>query len=117
MADYPFSISANEISASDWCGIFGFSVNDEYGILINQVLEALNEEKKTYDLNDIIENINSQIAASDTIKEAVKERFQAAIRWGLFEKEGTKNRGFAYAGLYKHTGYKLIRAFFWRIQP
>lgn len=90
MADYPFSISANEISASDWCGIFGFSVNDEYGILINQVLEALNEEKKTYDLNDIIENINSQIAASDTIKEAVKERFQAAIRWGLFEKEGTK---------------------------
>ena len=90
MADYPFSISANEISASDWCGIFGFSVNDEYGILINQVLEALNEEKETYDLNDIIENINSQIAASDTIKEAVKERFQAAIRWGLFEKEGTK---------------------------
>jgi hypothetical protein len=90
MADYPFSISANEISASDWCGIFGFSVNDEYGILINQVLEVLNEEKKTYDLNDIIENINSQIAASDTIKEAVKERFQAAIRWGLFEKEGTK---------------------------
>ena len=90
MADYPFSISANEISASDWCGIFGFSVNDEYGILINQVLEALNEEKETYDLNDIIENINSQIAASDTIKEAVKERFQAAIGWGLFEKEGTK---------------------------
>ena len=90
MADYPFSISANEISASDWCDIFGFSVNDEYGILINQVLEAFDEDKKAYDLKDIIESINSQIAASDTVKEAVKERFEAAFRWGLFEKEGTK---------------------------
>ncbi len=90
MADYPFSISANELSTSDWCDIFGFSINDEYGILINQVLEALQEENKAYDLKDIIENINSQVATSDTIKEAVKERFESALRWGLFEREGTK---------------------------
>lgn len=90
MADYPFSISANELSTSDWCDIFGFSINDEYGILINQVLEALQEDNKAYDLKEIIENINSQIATSDTVKEAVKERFEAALKWGLFEKEGTK---------------------------
>ncbi|MGC8533860.1 MAG: ATP-binding protein [Candidatus Parvarchaeum sp.] len=90
MADYPFSISANELSTSDWCDIFGFSINDEYGILINQALEALAEDNRPYDLKDIIENINSQIATSDTVKEAVKERFEAALRWGLFEKEGTK---------------------------
>jgi DNA helicase HerA-like ATPase len=90
MADYPFSISANELSTSDWCDIFGFSINDEYGILINQVLEALEEEGRAYDLKDMIEKINSQVATSDTIKEAVKERFEAALKWGLFEKEGTK---------------------------
>ena len=90
MADYPFSISANELSTSDWCDIFGFSLNDEYGILINQTLEALEEDKRPYDLKDIIENINSQVTTSDTVKEAVKERFEAALRWGLFEREGTK---------------------------
>ena len=90
MADYPFSISANELSTSDWCDIFGFSINDEYGILINQTLEALEEDKRPYDLKDIIENINSQVTTSDTVKEAVKERFEAALKWGLFEKEGTK---------------------------
>ena len=90
MADYPFSISANELSTSDWCDIFGFSINDEYGILVNQVLEALEEDKRPYDLKDIIENINSQVTTSDTVKEAVKERFESALGWGLFEKEGTK---------------------------
>ncbi len=90
MADYPFSISTNELSTSDWCDIFGFSINDDYGILINQALEALAEENKAYDINDIIEKTDSQITVSDTIKEAVKERFEAAIQWGLFEKEGTK---------------------------
>ncbi len=90
MADYPFSISANELSTSDWCDIFNFSINDEHGILINQVLEALEEDKRVYDLKDIIENINSQVTTSDTVKEAVKERFEAALEWGLFEKEGTK---------------------------
>ena len=90
MADYPFSISANELSTSDWCDIFGFSINDEYGILINKVLEALEEDGKAYDLKDAIENINSQVATSDTVKEAVKERFEAALKWGLFEKEGTR---------------------------
>ncbi len=90
MADYPFSISANELSTSDWCDIFNFSINDEHGILINQVLEALEEDKRVYDLKDIIENINAQVTTSDTVKEAVKERFEAALEWGLFEKEGTK---------------------------
>ena len=90
MADYPFSISANELSTSDWCDIFNFSINDEHGILINQVLEALEEDKRIYDLKDIIENINAQVTTSDTVKEAVKERFEAALEWGLFEKEGTK---------------------------
>ncbi len=90
MADYPFSISASDLSTSDWCEIFSFSINDEYGITINQALESLAEEKRQYDIKDIIEKIDSQIAVSDTVKEAVKERFEAAIQWGLFEKQGTK---------------------------
>ncbi len=90
MADFPFSISVMDLSSSDWCDIFGFSINDDYGILINQALEALGEEKAAYDIKDIIEKAGSQITVSDTVREAVKERFEAAMRWGLFEKEGTK---------------------------
>lgn len=90
MADYPFSISVNDLTFSDWCDIFGFSVNDDYGVLINQALESLIEEKKAYSIEDIIEKLQSQIAVSDTVKEAVKERFETAVQWGLFEKEGTK---------------------------
>jgi hypothetical protein len=90
MADYPFSISVKDLSSSDWCDIFGFSINDDYGILINQALEAFEEEGIAYDIKDLIEKLESQITVSDTIKEAVKERFEAAMQWGLFEKEGTK---------------------------
>jgi DNA helicase HerA-like ATPase len=90
MADYPFSISVKDLTFSDWCDIFGFSINDDYGVLINQALESLIEEKKAYSIEDIIEKLQSQLAVSDTIKEAVKERFETAMQWGLFEKEGTK---------------------------
>ena len=119
MADYAFSISANELSTSDWCDIFGFSINDDYGILVNQVLEALEEDKRPYDLKDMIENVNSQITTSDTVKEAVKERFEAALKWGLFEKEGTKIEDLLVPGhinildisLYAHSlGEFILRA-------
>ena len=89
MADAAFSISVSDLSASDWCDIFGFSINDEYGITINRSIESLIEDKYKYDLKDIIERVNQEATTSDTVKEAVKQRFEAANQWGIFEKEGT----------------------------
>lgn len=88
MADAPFTISVSDLSASDWADIFGFSINDEYGVLINKVVEELVEVGQKYDIKDINEEIDRQIA-SDTVKEACKQRFEAANDWGIFEKMGT----------------------------
>ncbi len=89
MADAPFSISVSDLSSSDWCDIFGFSINDEYGITINRAIESLIEDKYKYDLKDITERVNQEATTSDTVKEAVKQRFEAANQWGIFQKEGT----------------------------
>jgi hypothetical protein len=88
MADASFSLSVSDLDASDWSDIFGFSINDEYGVLINKVMEELAENKQKYDINDIVYEIDRQIA-SDTVKEACKQRFETANGWGIFEKMGT----------------------------
>ncbi len=88
MADAPFSISVSDLSASDWTDIFGFSINDEYGILINKAIEQVSEGGEKYDIKDIIEELDRQIAP-DVAKEACKQRFDAAMDWGIFERIGT----------------------------
>ncbi len=88
MADEPFSISVSELSANDWTDIFGFSLNDEYGVLIQKAINELNEYGVKYDINGIIEQIKKEMA-SDVVKEACIQRFDAAKGWGLFDKEGT----------------------------
>ena len=90
MADSPFSISVSDLSSGDWCDIFDFSINDEYGVLINKVVEDLKEDNRAYSLDDMIQQIDREAAQSDTVKDAIKQRFQTAKDWGIFEKEGTK---------------------------
>ena len=88
MVDAAFSLTITDLSANDWSDMFGFSINDEYGVLINKVIEELKESGQRYDFKDIIEETDRQIA-SDTIKEACKQRFETAKGWGIFEKIGT----------------------------
>lgn len=88
MVDEPFSISVSDLSSSDWADMFGFSINDEYGVLINKAIEELIELGQKYDINNILEQIDRQVA-SDTVKEACKQRFESARGWGIFEKNGT----------------------------
>ncbi len=88
MADASFSLTISDLAASDWTDMFGFSINDEYGVLINKVIEELTESGQKYDFKDIVEEIDRQMA-SDTIKEACKQRFETAKGWGIFEKIGT----------------------------
>ncbi|MCL4398897.1 DUF87 domain-containing protein [Candidatus Parvarchaeota archaeon] len=88
MADAEFSISVSDLSAGDWGDIFGFSINDEYGVLINKVVETLKEDGNPYSLKDMVSQVEQEIA-SDTVKEAIKQRFQSAEDWGIFDKNGT----------------------------
>jgi hypothetical protein len=88
MADGAFSITVSDLSASDWSDMFNFSINDEFGVLINKVIEQLSETNSKYGIPDIINEIDRQIA-TDTVKEACKQRFETAKGWGIFEKYGT----------------------------
>ncbi|MCW1297364.1 MAG: ATP-binding protein [Candidatus Rehaiarchaeum fermentans] len=88
MADYPFSIRTSELTADDWCYIFNFSLNDEYGIAISQALQPLKESHSKYDIDDIIESAKS-LPISAITKEAIIQRFQTAKMWGVFDREGT----------------------------
>ncbi|MCL5009756.1 MAG: DUF87 domain-containing protein [Candidatus Parvarchaeota archaeon] len=88
MVDAPFSISVSDLSASDWTDMFKFSINDEYGVLINKAIEDLVENGQKYGIPEILDQIDRQIA-NDTVKEACKQRFESANGWGIFEKDGT----------------------------
>lgn len=89
MIDEPFSISVSDISSTEWSDIFGFSMNSEEGVLIERAVSNLAETKKSFDIDDIIEDIKSELA-QDTVKDVCIGRFESAKSWGLFEKDGTK---------------------------
>ena len=88
--DFPFTISVSELTAEDWAITFGFSMIDEYGILIEQVIDKLKENYENYSIDDIIKAIEKDKMSEKRIKDALINRFLAAKGWGIFEKKGTK---------------------------
>ncbi len=91
--DVPFTLAVSELQGEDWCLAFGFSANDEYGVLIDKVVgelkDQLDENDVTFDIDDIIKAINDDKTARDFIKSAVINHFNNSKDWGLFSKNGT----------------------------
>jgi len=88
--DRPFTVSVSELTSEDWAITFGFSMIDEYGILIEQVIDRLSENGGNYSMDDIIRGIEAEKRSESKVKEALINRFLAAKEWGIFEKRGTK---------------------------
>ncbi len=87
--DFPFSIRTSELASSDWCMTFGIDINSSIGILIERIIEEIKEEKKDFDIDDIIKAINKDDRSNQEEKNAAENRFLAAKKWGLFSKKGT----------------------------
>ncbi len=87
-SDFPFSIKPSELSASDWCMSFEIALNSDMGVMIERVINDMQEQKSDYAIKEIIEKISAEEGDAAT-KEAIKNRFLAAQKWGLFDKEGT----------------------------
>lgn len=87
--DKPFTIKTSELSGSDWCMIFEVSENDQYGVLIDKVVQDLQEESSDYDVIDIISRIEKE-AGEDFVKNALINKLTNAKRWGVFSKDGTQ---------------------------
>ena len=88
-ADSSLSLPVNELTAMDWNMTFGFSPIDEHGILIERVLKKLNGQ---YGIDDIVYAVQGDKKTDAKVKDAVANRFLAALDWGIFEKRGTPTR-------------------------
>lgn len=88
--DNPFTLSVGELTAEDWIVTFGFSMIDDYGILMERVMERIRESRSNYSIDDIISEVQKDQDAEKRVKLAVINRLRAAKSWGVFDKRGTK---------------------------
>lgn len=84
-----FSISTNEMTTEDWISTFGFSMVDDHGITLSNVMKRVTTFHEKYSIDDIIAELEKDKESSEEIRKALKSRFIAAKDWQLFEKEGT----------------------------
>jgi ABC-type dipeptide/oligopeptide/nickel transport system ATPase component len=87
--DEPFSIKPAELDASDWCLTFEIEISSPEGVLIETTINDLLDTNKPFDLEDIKKAIKNQKGVEDHVKQAVINRYTAANKWGLFDKDGT----------------------------
>ncbi|HLC61064.1 MAG TPA: DUF87 domain-containing protein [Candidatus Nanoarchaeia archaeon] len=87
--DFPFSVKTSEIGADEWCMIFGISITEPIGILVERIINNLKEENLDFDIKEIIKAVDSDDRSDRATKDAVENRFLVAEKWGLFSREGT----------------------------
>tara|TARA_Y100000310_G_scaffold298133_1_gene331772 strand:+ start:1154 stop:2488 length:1335 start_codon:yes stop_codon:yes gene_type:complete len=87
--DFSFSLNVMELDPSDWCLTFNVEQTEPIGILIERVLTDFEEEKKKYNLEDIILAIKNTKEASLDTKNAAMNLFLSVKGWGLFSEKGT----------------------------
>lgn len=84
--DHKFSIRTSELGASEWAEVFGISLNDPVGILIERTLGKLEGD---YSILDIVNTLKKDKKTTIAVRDAAENRFLAANEWGLFAKYGT----------------------------
>ncbi len=86
--DKPFTIKPSELNSGDWCEVFGVSMFNEEGILIEKAVSAASK-KGNYSILDVVKEIQKDKKSSQRVRDGLENRFLAAHGWGLFSKEGT----------------------------
>ncbi|MFH1072328.1 MAG: ATP-binding protein [Nanoarchaeota archaeon] len=87
--DVPFSINPKELSPEDWNLTFGIGGNDPVGVLIERVVIDLLELGADFQIEDIIKRIEADNDSEKIHKDAAKNHFYNASRWGIFSKDAT----------------------------
>ncbi len=96
--DMPFSIKPSELDAADWCTTFDININDTIGVLIERMVNKLRKSGNEYSIEDISKEIQADDKAEQTVKDAAENRFNNALDWGVFSKEGTPLKELAAPG-------------------
>lgn len=87
--DFPFSIKPSELSAADWALTFGISLTEPLGALLERAITTLQDAKKQYSIQDIVQTINLETSFEQPVKDAAVNKLMSAKTWGLFSEKGT----------------------------
>jgi hypothetical protein len=82
-ADKKFAIDVTELNSEDWVLTFGLDITNPIAILIERIISKL-KKTSSYNIKDIIYEINFDGKTSQEIKNAAIGLFEAAETWGIF---------------------------------
>jgi len=88
-ADERFALDITELNPEDWIITFGLGITDPISVLIERTITSL-KEKDSFDIDEIIESLESDEKTSREIKNAAIGLFEAADTWGIFAKKTEK---------------------------
>lgn len=86
----PLRLNASDLTPDGWCDLFDADINKPMGIVLFRAVQQLRKKESTFAIQDIMRAIERDGKASDTSKEALLNRLEAAQSWQLFaEKDYT----------------------------
>lgn len=86
-ADEKFALDVTEMNAEDWILTFGLDIIHPVAVLIERTINKL-KTKKSFDIEDIVNEIEKDQKTNTEIKNAAAGLFEAANTWGIFSKKG-----------------------------
>ncbi|MGY4884510.1 MAG: ATP-binding protein [Nanobdellota archaeon] len=86
-ADEKFALDICEMNAEDWILTFGLDIINPVAVLIERTINKL-RIKKSFDIEDILGEIEKDEKTDREVKNATSALFEAANTWGIFSKKG-----------------------------
>lgn len=78
-------INPADLSPESWCELFGIGISDVMGIVLTRAVHTLYRARgKSFYISDIIEAIDSDPLATDKTRQALVNRLEMAMDWGIF---------------------------------
>ncbi len=84
-ADDSFALDVEELTAEDWILTFGLDIVNPVSVLIQRTLTKL-KERGSYDLDEVISEMEKDEKTPIEIKNAAIGLFEAVNTWGIFAK-------------------------------
>lgn len=79
-------LNPSDITVETWCELFNVGINDPMGIIISRSVRKLKAEKKYFNINDLIQIIESNKKINELSKDALINRFEDSNSWGIFNQ-------------------------------
>lgn len=80
----PLRLNPSDLTPDGWCDLFNVDINKPMGIVLFRAVQSLQKKSEPFTIQDIIKTIERDGKASDTSKEALLNRLEAALSWQLF---------------------------------